>query len=56
MKSLQLINAMKRLKKNTKSQIKVTKTVIEDDRCICEMNEQGEPIGGFCFKHKTDWL
>jgi len=31
-------------------------TTNKEDKCICDMNANGEQIGGFCLKHKTDWL
>jgi hypothetical protein len=25
-------------------------------KCLCDMNNNGEQVMGFCMEHKTDWL
>jgi len=44
----------KKIKKNKKKQ--VDKIQMEDDKCICYLNEHGHSITGFCVKHHTEWL
>ena len=27
-----------------------------DTACVCELNARGEQVGGWCQKHRTDWI
>ena len=29
---------------------------VTTDKCLCELNAEGQQISGWCRKHHTDWL
>lgn len=36
--------------------ISVVMSSITTDKCLCELNAEGQQITGWCRKHHTDWL
>lgn len=55
------MNWIKRLLGKNKDK-KCAKSVVKDtsvdvsDKCICELNAEGNVISGWCVKHHTDWM
>lgn len=45
-------------KKRDKKQCDIHGVVssITTDKCLCELNAEGQKITGWCSKHHTDWL
>lgn len=58
---MNLIKKMNWIKKilglNTKKQcdISVVVSSFTTDKCLCELNAEGQVISGWCKKHHTDW-
>jgi len=37
-------------------QLEISSETINTNKCICDLNGDGEEIGGWCPKHRTDWI
>ena len=35
--------------------IPVVVSSVTTDKCLCELNAEGQAISGWCSKHHTDW-
>tara|TARA_R110001632_G_scaffold222564_1_gene353845 strand:- start:54 stop:215 length:162 start_codon:yes stop_codon:yes gene_type:complete len=53
------MNWIKRLfrkKEQKQCAISVVVSSVTTDKCLCELNAEGQAISGWCSKHHTDWL